>query len=54
MAQGSSDQRHLGVSPVGATMTTGFSLDLPLDTIGVFSKDARKTTKRGLKALQNF
>ena len=49
-----SDQRHLGVSPVGATMTTGFSLDLPLDTIGVFSKDARKTTKRGLKALQNF
>ena len=54
MALHSSDSRHLGVSPVGATMTTGFSLDLPLDTVGVFSKDARKTTKRGLKALQTF
>lgn len=54
MALHSSDNRHLGVSPVGATMTTGFSLDLPLDTVGVFSKDARKTTKRGLKALQTF
>ena len=54
MSLNSSDQRHLGVSPVGSTMTTGYSLDLPLDTIGVFSKDARKTTKRGLKALTTF
>lgn len=54
MALHSSDNRHFGVSPTGATMTTGFSLDLPLDTLGVFSKDARKTTKRGLKALESF
>ena len=54
MALHSSDSRHLGVSPTGAAMTTGFSLDLPLDTVGIFSKDARKTTKRGLKALKTF
>lgn len=54
MALHGSDIRHLGVSPVGATMDTGYSLDLPLDTLGVFSKDARKATKKGLKALQTF
>lgn len=54
MALHGSDNRHLGVSPTGATMVTGFSLDLPLDTIGIFSKDARKATKKGLKALQTF
>lgn len=54
MSQGSATNRHLGVSPVGATMRTGFSLDLPLDTVGAFLKDARKTTKRGLKAIDGF
>ena len=54
MALHGSDNRHLGVSPVGAAMTTGYSLDLPLDTVGIFSKDNRKTTRRGLKALANF
>jgi hypothetical protein len=54
MALHGSDNRHLGVSPVGSVMTEGYSLDLPLDTVGIFSKDARKTTKKGLKALSNF
>lgn len=49
-----SDNRHLGVSPVGAVMTTGFSLDLPLDTAGIFLKDSKKTTLRGLKAVDSF
>ena len=49
MAQGSSDQRHLGVSPVGATMTSGYSLDLPLDTLGIFSKDILKVKKKWIK-----
>lgn len=46
--------RHLGVSPSGAVMKTGGSIDLPLDTLGIFSKDAKKTTKKGLKALGSF
>lgn len=54
MALHGSDNRHLGVSPVGSVMTEGYSLDLPLDTLGIFSKDARKTTKKGLRALSNF
>lgn len=54
MALHSADQRHIGVSPSGATMKNGGSIGLPLDTLGVFSKDARKTTKNGLKALSDF
>lgn len=54
MALHGSDNRHLGVSPVGAVMKEGYSLDLPLDTLGIFSKDARKTTKKGLRALSEF
>lgn len=54
MSLHSSDQRHLGVSPSGATMRTGGSIQLPLDTLGIFSKDARKTTKQGLKALETL
>lgn len=46
--------RHLGVSPVGSVMTTGGSLDLPLDTAGIFSKNPRKTTKKGLSAIGDF
>ena len=49
-----SDERHLGVSPAGSVMKTGGSLDLPLDTTAVFSKDKRKTTVNGLKALSDF
>jgi hypothetical protein len=49
-----SDNRHLGVSPVGAVMTTGGSLDLPLDTAGIFLKDSKLTTLRGLKAVNTF
>lgn len=54
MALHGSDNRHLGVSPVGAVMRDGFSLDLPLDTVGIFNKDARKTTRKGLQSLSNF
>ena len=54
MSLHASDNRHLGVSPVGAVMTTGYSFDLPLDTAGIFSKDKRKTSVNGLKALANF
>lgn len=54
MAVHSADNRHLGVSPVGAVMKTGYSFDLPLDTLGIFSKDKRKTTINGLKALGDF
>lgn len=49
-----SDVRHLGVSPSGAVMTSGYSLDLPLDTLGIFSKDKLKVKKNGLKALSTF
>jgi hypothetical protein len=49
-----SDNRHLGVSPVGSVMKTGYSLDLPLDTAGLFSKDKRKTKSNGLKAISDF
>ena len=54
MALHSSDNRHLGVSPFGSVMTAGYSLDLGLDQFGVYSKAARKTTKKGLKALSTF
>lgn len=46
--------RSLGVSPVGAVMKTGGSMDLPLQTLAIASKEARKTTRRGLKVLENF
>ena len=49
-----SDVRHLGVSPSGAVMTSGYSLDLPLDTLGIFSKDILKVKKNGLKAINDF
>lgn len=54
MALHSNDIRHLGVSPVGSVMKTGYSLDLPLDTAGIFSKDKRKTKANGLKAVSSF
>ncbi|MDR1019022.1 MAG: hypothetical protein LBM02_10030 [Lachnospiraceae bacterium] len=54
MALHSSDNRHLGVSPFGSVMTDGYSLDLGLDQAGIFSKSARKTTQKGLKALSTF
>lgn len=49
-----SDNRHLGVSPVGAVMKTGFSFDLPLDTAGIFLKDSKKATVNGLKTVEDF
>lgn len=54
MALASSTNRHLGVSPFGTIMTDGYSLDLGLDQAGIFSKSARKTTQKGLKALDTF
>ena len=54
MSHSSSDNRHLGVSPFGTSMTDGFSLDLGLDQAGIFSKSPRKTTQKGLKALSTF
>lgn len=54
MALHGSDNRHLGVSPFGTVMTQGYSLDLALDQVGIFSKSARKTTQKGLKALNTF
>lgn len=54
MALHGSDNRHLGVSPQGAVMKDGYSLNLGLDQVGIYSKDARKTTKKGLKALSTF
>lgn len=54
MALHSSTNRHLGVSPFGTVFQNGYSLDLGLDQTGVFSKSARKTTNKGLKALNNF
>lgn len=54
MALHSSDNRHLGVSPFGTIMTSGYSLDLGLDQAGIFSKSPRKTTQKGLKALSTF
>ena len=49
-----SDNRHLGVSPAGSIMKNRGSLDLPLDTTAIFSKDKRKTKINGLKALFDF
>jgi len=54
MSLSASDNRHLGVSPFGTVFNNGYSLDLGLDQTGVFSKSARKTTNKGLKALANF
>ena len=54
MALHSSTNRHLGVSPFGTIMTDGYSLDLGLDQAGIFSKSPRKTTQKGLKALDTF
>ena len=50
MALHSSDNHTLGTSPFGTVMTEGYSLDLGLDQFGIFSKAARKTTKKGLKS----
>ena len=54
MALHSSDNHTLGTSPFGTVMTEGYSLDLGLDQFGIFSKAARKTTKKGLKAISSF
>ena len=54
MALQSSDNHTLGTSPFGTVMTEGYSLDLGLDQFGIFSKAARKTTKKGLKAISSF
>ena len=54
MALHSSDNHTLGTSPFGTVMTEGYSLDLGLDQFGIFSKAARKTTKKGLKVISSF
>lgn len=57
MALHGSDNRHLGVSPFGTVLAegeNGYSLNLGLDQTGIFSKSARKTTQKGLKALTTF
>lgn len=46
--------RSLGVSPVGAVLTEGGSMDLPLQTLAVVSTEGRKATRRGLKVLETF
>jgi len=53
MALQSSDSRHF-VSPSGSVMTSGYSRDLGLDQVGIFSTSGKKTTKDGLKALSTF
>lgn len=48
------DNRHLVVSPTGAVLTSGGSLDIPLDVVAIASKAANKATRRGLQILADF
>lgn len=48
------DVRPFGVTPTGKVMTSGFSSEVPINTVALISKDKSKSGKKGAKVLETL